>query len=99
RYWRDWSSDVCSSDLLQTPRSVGRPLLITPQDGADAGHQLARVEGLGKIIVGAEFQADDAVDILAARREHDHGHFAFAAQLTEYLEAIHAGEHDVEHHQ
>src|SRR5476651_1019450 len=22
RYWRDWSSDVCSSDLIETPRAA-----------------------------------------------------------------------------
>src|SRR3712207_4765576 len=25
RYWRDWSSDVCSSDLLEPRKSTGRP--------------------------------------------------------------------------
>src|SRR3712207_9033363 len=24
RYWRDWSSDVCSSDLMGVPRARGR---------------------------------------------------------------------------
>src|SRR5258707_7199189 len=29
RYWRDWSSDVCSSDLLGRRR--GKPLAIVPR--------------------------------------------------------------------
>src|SRR3712207_8870377 len=28
RYWRDWSSDVCSSDLLRDPHGVARPGLL-----------------------------------------------------------------------
>src|SRR5947209_19365302 len=42
RYWRDWSSDVCSSDLMSTGRwSSGylndqRPVLIAVDGAADA---------------------------------------------------------------
>jgi hypothetical protein len=30
----------------------------------DAGEQLARVERLGQVVVGADLEADDAVDVL-----------------------------------
>src|SRR5215217_9039884 len=41
RYWRDWSSDVCSSDLdLEGPRYRPRGI----RDG-DAGAYLSEVEG------------------------------------------------------
>src|SRR3712207_7111700 len=41
RYWRDWSSDVCSSDLGQEPLG-----LQVCQLGPDRG--AARVNGLGE---------------------------------------------------
>jgi hypothetical protein len=41
--------------------------------------QLARLEGLGQVVVGAEFQADHAVHQLAARGEHQHRHCRWSA--------------------
>ena len=59
-----------------------------PQNGADAGRQFARIERLGQVIVGAEFEADDAVHILAARGEHQDRHLALLPQPAQDLEAI-----------
>src|SRR2546427_7897446 len=42
------------------------------QDGLDAGQQLADGKRFGDVIVGAELEADDLVDLLAARGQHDH---------------------------
>ena len=61
--------------------------------------QFARIERLRQVIVGAELQADDAVHILAARGQHDDRDLALLAQAAQDLEAIDAGQHDVEHHQ
>src|SRR5262249_13983412 len=38
--------------------------LGAPQDGADARQELARVERLAQVVVGAELEPDDAVDII-----------------------------------
>src|SRR3712207_7528847 len=47
RYWRDWSSDVCSSDLVDDPRDAAQGV-----DGALVGGQLLqRAEGLLKLLV------------------------------------------------
>ena len=73
--------------------------LVAAQDGADARRQFARVEGLGEVVVGAQFEADDAVDILAAGGEHHDRNFALLAQAAEDFEAVDAGQHDVEDHQ
>ena len=70
---------------------------VAAQDGADAGGQFARVERLRQVIVGAEFQADDAVDIFAARGQHDDRDFALLAQAAQDFEAVDARQHDVEH--
>ena len=52
---------------LRPPPHVRR----TAQHGADAGQQLARVERLGEIVVGAHLQPDDPVRVLADGGEHD----------------------------
>jgi hypothetical protein len=46
-------------------RTIGGPQ--APQDHLDAGRRLARAEGLGEVVVAADLQADDAVDLLVAR--------------------------------
>jgi hypothetical protein len=38
---------------------------VRPQDGANPREQLARIERLAEIVVGAELQPDDAVDVFA----------------------------------
>ena len=47
---------------------------LAAQDGAQAGLQLARLEGLGEIIVGADLEPDHAVHRFAARRQHQDRH-------------------------
>ena len=69
------------------------------QDGADARNQLARVEGLGQVIVSTQLQPDNLVDVVVARGEHEDGQVAAGAQLTADLPSIKAGQHQVEHDQ
>jgi hypothetical protein len=47
---------------------------LAPQHGVDARHELARVEGLGEVVVRAHLEADDAVHVVALRGEHDDRH-------------------------
>ena len=77
----------------------GGARLVAAQNGAHAGHQFARIERLGQIIVRAEFQADDAVHVVGARGEHEHRHAALFAQPPEDFEAVHTGQHDVQDYQ
>ena len=69
------------------------------QHGADARQQFARVERLGHVVVGAEFQADDAVGLLAHRGQHDDRHVGLGAQPAGEVQPALAGQHQVEHHQ
>ena len=69
---------------------------LAAQDGAQAGLQLARLEGLGEIVVGAELEADDAVHRLAARGQHQDRHVAGAAQAAAEIEPVGIGQHEVE---
>ena len=69
------------------------------QHGADAGQQLPRVERLRHVVVGAEFQADDPVGLLAHRGQHDDRHVGLGAQPAGEVEAAFARQHQVEHHE
>ncbi len=71
--------------------------LGAPQHRFDAGDELARVERLGHVVVGAQFEADDLVDVVVARGEHDHGDARALAQLAADGESVHLRHHDVEY--
>jgi hypothetical protein len=69
----------------------------TAEDGADAGRELAEAEGLGDVVVRAELEAADHVDVLRAGREEDHRRGrALGAEALEEREAVLARQHDVE---
>jgi hypothetical protein len=51
---------------------AGRQGLGSSEDRRDARDQFARAEGLGDIIVGAHFEPDNAVHLLAAGRQQDY---------------------------
>ena len=66
------------------------------QNRLDAADELARRERLGHVVVGAELEAQDAVDLVAARRQHDDRDAGVRAQVAGDVEAGLAGQHDVE---
>ncbi len=49
-----------------TPAPAGPYVVVlgTAQDGANPQYELTSTEGLGHVVVGAEFQSDDAIDLL-----------------------------------
>jgi hypothetical protein len=74
----------------------------SPQDGPDAGDQLARRERLGNVVVGAQFEAHHAVYFVAAGRQEHHRYLRAAHRLVqrleafEELEAVQVGQSDVQ---
>jgi hypothetical protein len=70
------------------------------QHGADARQQLARLKGLGQVVVGAQLQADDAVHRVALGGEHQHRHLGRGAgqraDAAAHVQAVHVGQHQVE---
>jgi hypothetical protein len=49
--------------------------------------------GLVKVVVGAELQAQDLSDLLPARRQHDHGHgIAVGPEVLEDVQSRDLGE-------
>ena len=66
------------------------------KDRADAGQKLAHAEGLGDVVIRAQFQAGDLVGLLQAGGQQDDGGLAFLAKCADELKAIHLGHHDIE---
>ena len=69
------------------------------QEGPDACQQLARTDGLDEVVVGAHLDAQDAVGLLAARVEHQHGQVRLGAQVAAQDQTVGVGQHQVEHHE
>src|SRR6185369_13704761 len=70
------------------------------EHGFDASKEFANREGLGNVIVGAEFEADDLVYFLATRGKHDDGNSrALGLELLADFEAAHARHHYVENYE
>ena len=64
---------------------------------ADPREQLARRERLGDVVVGADLEAEHAIGFFAARGHHDDRHVDARAQLAADLDAVAAGQHQIEH--
>ena len=74
--------------------------LEAAQHGFDAGDEFARAEGLGDVVVGAEFETEDAVGFAAFGGQKNYGNGGEAGSLADgaaEFEAVFAGDHDVEH--
>ncbi len=69
---------------------------LAAQDRLHARHQLARLERLGHVVVGAKLESDHAVHHVAARGQHDDRDVAFLADLAAQRKAVHLGQHHVE---
>ena len=64
--------DLVDLGPARTGTGTGQHRLGATQDGADAGRHLAGRERLHHVVVGAELEPDDAVDLLDVGGEQDH---------------------------
>ena len=69
------------------------------QHRPDPGGELPRAERLRDVIVGAHFQAKDAVELLIATREEENRDRRTLAQTPAHLEPVLFRHDDVEHQQ
>jgi hypothetical protein len=80
----------------------GRPLrlvrLTAPQDRANAREQFAGIEGLGQIVIGANLQAHDPIDILAARSQQKNANLRCCPQPSQDFETIQPRQHYIQKH-
>ena len=73
--------------------------LEAAQHGLDAGDEFARAEGLGDVVVGAEFETEDAVGFAALCGQENYGDRGEARGLANGaadFQTVFAGDHDVE---
>src|SRR5450759_4709501 len=75
---------------------VARPTPPAPKRRPDARDELGQLEWLADVVVGTGLQADHDVERVAARSQHDDGDRRVAPDLAGNLQAVEAGEHDVE---
>src|SRR5947208_921307 len=76
---------------------IGEVAVGASQERLDAAHELAKAERLRHVVVCAELEADDLVDLVVARRQHEHGCLRpSGAQPAQDLEPVDAGQPDVE---
>jgi hypothetical protein len=62
------------------------------------GHQLARAGRLGEVVVGPYPEPDEFVHLIGPGGEHDHVTVGESTQLPAHLDAVEAGQAQVEHH-
>ena len=73
--------------------------LAAAEDFLDAQEEFARAERFGEVIISAEFEAEDAVDLGRLGGEHEDGRLGgggLEAEGFANLEAVHFREHDIE---
>src|SRR4029450_13254381 len=70
-----------------------------PEDALDAGHELARVERLRHVVVRADLEPDDLVDVLVPRGEHEDRDVRGLADAATELDAVAVREVEVEDHE
>jgi hypothetical protein len=82
--------------------ALARLALAAPQDGLNSEEQFAHAERLDDVVVGAELEADDPVDLFALCGKHHHGNAARRRaflELLAHLRSRHVREHQVEQHE
>src|SRR3984957_6051482 len=78
----------------------GLPSFTPAQHGADPRQKLAQTERLGDVVVGAQFESDHAVDLVATvAGGDDHGNIRTRPNFAKQVETICLAEPEVENHQ
>ena len=89
--------DLDRAEVDDGRRAVDRDCLLgAPELGPDAGGQLAQAERLGDVVVGAELEADDLVELRVLGRQHQDRHARFGPDDPADLDPGQLGQHQVE---
>ena len=76
---------------------------MATQHGANACQQFARLKGFGQVVVGANFQPDDAIHRVALGGEHEHRRLCQGtrqgANASANLQPVDVGQHQIKQHQ
>jgi len=82
-----------SSRSIRAPRAAAAPA----QDRAQPRQQLARLERLRQVVVGADLEPDHAVHRVAARGEHQHRGIGARTQPAADFQPVDVRQRQVEH--
>ena len=83
--------------MTRPPTASDEVAVRAAQQRLDPAHQLAQAERLGQVVVGAELEADDLVDLVVAGGQDEDRHLgAGRPQAAQDLEAVHPGQAHVE---
>ena len=69
------------------------------QDRLDPRHELARIERLRQVVVGADLEPDDLVDVVVAGGQHEDRDVRALAHAAADVDPVQVREHEVEHDQ
>ena len=78
---------------------LGGTVVVAAQPGPHAGDEFLLLERLHHVVVGAGLQAEHHVDGVGLGGQHDDRHAGVGAQHAAHVDAVHAGQHQVEQHQ
>src|SRR5690606_18562580 len=85
-------------DQFAEGEPIGVGGLQPSEHGPDAGVEHSRLDRLDHVVVGAGFQTDDDVQVVAPGGEQDDRKLVHLAYPAAHLDAVDAGEHHVEDH-
>ena len=91
--WPSTHTRCAPRSTRSIPNCVVSPLLVrrrAAQDRLHAEEELADAEWLDDVVVGAELESDDAIDLLALRRQHHDADAARRRVLAERLAKLRA---------
>ena len=80
--------------ILFTPLELG-----APKNGLDAGHQFPGIERFPQIIISTDLQANNAIDLIAPRGQHQYRYIALLADLSEHFEPAAPRQHNIQNDQ
>ena len=75
---------------------LSRQPFVARDVGLDAGDELCRAEGLDDVVIGTEAEAAYLVHVFPFRRYHQDGDFLFFTDAAADMEAVDAGQHDIQ---
>jgi len=81
---------------LAAPRDRGAWLGAAPDQRPETGDELVERERLREVVVGADLEADDLVDVLVARSQHEDRNVRALADSPAQLDAVSVREIEVE---
>jgi hypothetical protein len=72
---------------------------VSAEDRPHPRYELTWIERLREVVVGSNLEPRDLVEVVVARRQHQHGQRAHRADAPADLHPVEVGQHQVENHE